>query len=82
MKAFQSADIIIGLHGAGMTNIIGCKNRTKVVEIFGERGTSSYADIAASLGLEYIHLRIADQKNYSKADIDRLVCFLKNLEKQ
>ena len=80
LKVFQSANIIIGLHGAGMTNIIGCKKRTKVVEIFGERGTSSYASIAESLDLEYIHLRIADQNNYSKADIEKLDYFLKNLE--
>lgn len=32
-KAFQSAEIVIGPHGAGLTNLMFCQKRTKVIEL-------------------------------------------------
>ena len=33
VKIFNSAKLIVAMHGAGLTNLLFCKNKTKVIEI-------------------------------------------------
>ncbi len=52
---FNEANIVVGAHGAGLTDIVFCNN-TSVVELFGSRVKPPYRRIAAELGLEYREL--------------------------
>ncbi|WP_083902083.1 glycosyltransferase family 61 protein [Natronorubrum bangense] len=51
-KLFNSADGVIGLHGAGFTNLIWGENM-KVIEIFPEAGQTTYCTISNILNYEY-----------------------------
>lgn len=52
--AFRDADVIVGPHGAGMTNILYAKPGTRVVELFQAACTHlCYAKIAQLKGLDY-----------------------------
>ena len=52
---FRNADIVVGAHGAGLTDIVFCTN-TSVVELFGARIKKPYQQIAAEIGLVYREL--------------------------
>jgi hypothetical protein len=51
---FEEAELVIALHGAGLTNLVFCKKGTKVVEIFSpEFGSPAYAMVSAKQELDY-----------------------------
>ena len=57
---FNKAEMIIGAHGGGLTNIVWGNKNTKVIEILpvtsaasGRRARVCYASIAGSLGMDY-----------------------------
>jgi hypothetical protein len=57
---FKNADMVIGVHGGGLVNIMWSAKTTRVVEILpvtdsasGRRTRVCYASIAGSLGLDY-----------------------------
>mgnify|MGYP005863210979 CR=1 FL=1 len=52
---FNEADVVVGAHGAGLSDIVFCTD-SSVVELFGARVKYPYRDIAAELGLEYREL--------------------------
>ncbi|WP_296708432.1 glycosyltransferase family 61 protein [Rhodoblastus sp.] len=53
---FESASIVIGVHGAGLTNMIFMNERSNILEIFYKSyGTPAYIRIAQSLGLNYAY---------------------------
>jgi hypothetical protein len=53
-QIFSSASHVIGLHGAGMTNILFCNSNTKVMEIFPpSHGTRAFTWIADVKRLNY-----------------------------
>lgn len=65
ISLFANADIIIGPHGAGFTNILFCKKETVLVEIFSfdeqkssNIGTVNFANLANQLSLNYYVLQI------------------------
>ena len=52
--AFHSADWVVGVHGAALTNLAFCRAGTKVVEIFGWNYVNPcYRDLCAVAGLEH-----------------------------
>lgn len=54
VELFNSADVIIGLTGAGLTNLMFCRENAHVIEIFPENFVNYfYASIAGQLGLNY-----------------------------
>lgn len=56
MQHFASAGAIIGQHGAGLTNLLGCPPGTAVLEIHSgplSEARTHYVGLSASLGLEY-----------------------------
>lgn len=54
IELFAQADIIVGLTGAGLTNLMFCSKDTHVVEIFPTSFvTYFYASMAGYLGLDY-----------------------------
>ena len=48
-----TASHIAGLHGAGLTNIIACKQETKILEIFTNGGTNAYELISKAVKNPY-----------------------------
>tara|TARA_B100000965_G_scaffold405462_1_gene439673 strand:+ start:1134 stop:2183 length:1050 start_codon:yes stop_codon:yes gene_type:complete len=74
MKIFSNADLIIAPHGSNMTNLIFCKEKTKIIEICPELGndfeqniSQKYKKIGESLGLDYkiIQADSVDVENHS-----------------
>jgi hypothetical protein len=54
MELFANAEIIVGLTGAGLTNLMFCSMDTQVIEIFpASYVTYFYASMAGYLGLDY-----------------------------
>ena len=69
MKLFATADVIIGSHGAGLSNIISCKPNTIVIELFPDNIDLTthchYYLISDILGIKHAHLT---GKTMSKTD--------------
>lgn len=53
VKIFQSAKIIIGLHGAGLSNIIFCNPGTKLLEIQSTAGGNPIKNLSKTCKLNY-----------------------------
>jgi len=55
IKAFQSANVIIGLHGGAFSNLVYCRRGTVVIEmnVPDEGGRQCFAYVAYNLGLRY-----------------------------
>ncbi len=53
IRLFHHADIIIALHGAGLTNLIFSKPETQVIELFQARADATYWYISQILNLKH-----------------------------
>lgn len=53
VKYFYNADMIIGVHGGGLTNCIFSKENTTIIEVEPIRDASYYSKLALSAGMEY-----------------------------
>jgi hypothetical protein len=53
VEIFKAADFIIGLHGAGFTNIVFSKPKTKILEIKTKATGEQYASLAKKCKLKY-----------------------------
>ena len=75
IEAFASAEIVIGAHGAGLTNIVFCRPGCAVIEIHPEDEIRTYFWIISEMaGLRYHFLRGTGSMNHSiGVDVDRLV---------
>lgn len=59
-KLFNSARIVVGAHGAGLTNIVFCEPGSKVLEFFPDNYVRHlFYDLANKRGVEYHHLLCA-----------------------
>ena len=62
IKLFQSATVVVGVHGASLANIAFCQKGTTVVEMgFNIPQAGHYLHLANSLELNYVGIRL--QKN-------------------
>lgn len=58
IKIFKSADIVIGIYGAGLTNMIFCRKNTKVIEIKPYYTKDNlYKNMAINCNLKYSLIR-------------------------
>jgi len=54
VERFSQADIVIGVHGAGLGNLAFCRPGTRMIEIFPENFTkSTYLWLSKRIGLDY-----------------------------
>lgn len=51
-KLFANAEIVVGPHGAGLTNLMYSRD-TAVIELFGPQKKTTYYRLSKSLGFEY-----------------------------
>lgn len=54
---FNQAEIVAGVNGSGLTNIIFCNKNTQIVELFQGRADSSFYNIAQTLQLKYMPVK-------------------------
>ena len=75
IRRFNNADVVIGAHGAGLTDTVFCED-CAVVELFGSKVKPHYESIAETLGLEYypVHCEARATDLFVNVDnIDRLL---------
>lgn len=68
---FSNADIIIGPHGAGLTDLIFCTDST-VVELFGSKIKPPYERLASVLNVEYTSLKCTPKSTDIAVNPERL----------
>jgi capsular polysaccharide biosynthesis protein len=71
-RLFDEADLIVGAHGAGLSNLVFCTDGT-ALELFGRKIKSNYANIAETVGIHYESLQCAAAGVDLVVDTDRLV---------
>lgn len=80
VRNFSQADIIIGVHGAGLGNLAFCRPGTKVLEIFPENFTkSTYLWVSKRIGLHYDWL-VGGPGDYDQAFSVDEAAFAKRVE--
>ena len=60
---FHNAKVIAGIHGAGLTNLIFCKEGTKVIELQNHVNVTTYFTISIQLDLDYNYI-LPNEFNY------------------
>ena len=67
VRLFSRAEMVIGVHGAGLGNLAFCRPGTQVIELFPENFTkSTYLWLSKRLGLDY-HWLIGGPGDYDQA---------------
>ena len=57
VRAFSNAKVIVGPHGAGMTNMIWAPPGCRVIEFFGSYTNECFEKLASTLGHEYVGIK-------------------------
>ena len=67
IKIFEKAKLIIGLHGAGLTNMIYCKTNSYILEIRqeGDHCNNCYFSLASALKHNYYYFKALNVTNTS-----------------
>lgn len=71
VRLFQQAKVVVAFHGAGLTNLLFCKPKTLVVEIFQAREDDTFCYLSQTLDLNYV--AIPTTKFLTKGYIDTVV---------
>ena len=76
---FNDAETIIGLHGAGLSNLIWCKKNTKIIELRSKLTNKMYENLALQNQMDFhkivsnpIDKVIANHYGSIKVDIDEI----------
>lgn len=57
VSLFRDAEVVVASHGAGITNIVFCSEKTKVIEIFAPKFVNlCYWYLSCHVGLDYYYL--------------------------
>lgn len=72
IKIMSKAEIVVGPHGAGMSNIAFCRKGTQIIEFFSQHISKEYWLFSESLGFDYSCLPCADNigKKYYEQELD------------
>ena len=83
IELFGSSNFIIGVHGAGLTNMIFCSKNTKIIEIHCHNNVNThYCFMAKSCKIDYTYIigSKEDKNGYFKIDINLLEKELKEFK--
>lgn len=68
---FNNADLVVGAHGAGLTDLIFCTEGT-VLELFGSKVKPPYRKLADTLGVEYDSMACKPRSTDVEVDVEKL----------
>jgi len=68
---FHEADMVVGAHGAGLTDLIYCENAT-VIELFGSMVKDPYKRLAKTVSVDYDSLQCKPKSTDIHIDVDDL----------
>ncbi len=71
-RCFNSADVIVAAHGAGLANIVFCQPGTTVIEFYGAHIAPCYWAISAIKNLQYFNECCLDKTRASPEDASTL----------
>lgn len=71
ISLFAKANIVVSPHGAGLTDILFCRDAT-IIELFGSRKNDAYEQIAELLNFDYIGLDCEPVANDIRVNVDRI----------
>lgn len=74
---FRNAKLIIGMHGAGLTNLMFA-NKPTVIELRGAYGGNDYVRLCKSLEYKHVLFNCDDQEHNITVDIPRLITEIKS----
>lgn len=57
VRLFSQAEIIVGSHGSGLTNMVFSQNQPTIIDLFGSWYTNWFFNLSASLGCQYACLK-------------------------
>ena len=83
LQIFNNAEIVVGLQGAGLTNLIWSNNNTKIIELRSNRTNKLYENLAKDNQINFEKLEftpkdhiVADHYGSIEVDIKKLEKFL------
>ncbi|MFC5279648.1 glycosyltransferase family 61 protein [Halorubrum rubrum] len=71
VELFSSAELVVGPHGAGLTNILYGEDLT-VVELFGDKTMATFDRLAENMNHEYQYLKCEQDGLDIRVDVDKL----------
>lgn len=80
-RLFNEADIVVGAHGAGLTDIIFCNSGSTVIELFGSKIKPPYEKLADVLGVGYQSINCNPQSTDLEVDISQLENKIRQIER-
>lgn len=75
-RLFSQADVVVGPHGAGLTDIVFADDCT-LLEFFGSRRNWAYMKLSETLGIEYEPMYCEDDSSDIVVDTDELEAKIK-----
>jgi hypothetical protein len=82
VTAFAAADVVVGLHGAGLTNVL-FSTGAELVEIAGDYGGIEFAAVARAAGGRHCRLAATQRPDDTvEVDLTRLTMTLDELERR
>eukprot|EP00298_Acanthocystis_sp_HF-20_P010752 c19026_g1_i2.p1 GENE.c19026_g1_i2~~c19026_g1_i2.p1 ORF type:complete len:535 (+),score=158.04 c19026_g1_i2:213-1817(+) len=84
IRTFQTSDVIIGMHGAGLANIIFAREGTTIIEIFPHmKSRFSFKRISAKAGLRYYEYRQGEDfiQEDKVIPLDEFLCYFSEEER-
>ena len=61
---FYNAECVVGLHGAGLANIVFCKPGTRVIELINTSTSSHFEIIAKKNNLNYTSIAVEAKQSF------------------
>jgi capsular polysaccharide biosynthesis protein len=78
VELFSSAELVIGPHGAGLTNILYGNNLT-VVELFGDKTMATFDRLAENMNHDYRYLQCEQDGLDIRVEVDELDEMLRDI---
>ena len=75
---FRRAEIVVGLHGSGLTNVVYCENAS-VLEVFGSSVRPYFFRLAHAAGLPYRYELADESDGEVRIDADRMVNVIEDM---
>jgi capsular polysaccharide biosynthesis protein len=79
IRLFRGARLIVGSHGAGLTNMI-FSDHASIVELFGPWKSLCYSAIAIGFGHDYSGIDLMPSAGFQAGDVGRSLDFHANID--